>query len=57
MPFYFEVLRAREHTPIPYPFAIFTFGFVIEFIRELGGMLAATLLQLLITSYYGLDGF
>lgn len=28
------VLQARAHTPIPYPSTIFTFGLVIEFIKE-----------------------
>jgi len=31
------VLQARECTPIPYPSTVFTFGFTIESIRELGG--------------------
>jgi hypothetical protein len=33
-PFTFEVLQAREHTPTAYPFVVFTFGFVVEFIKE-----------------------
>jgi len=32
-----EVLQAKEHTPIPYPFDVFTFGLVVEFIKMLGG--------------------
>jgi hypothetical protein len=32
-----EVLRARECTPTPYPFVVFTFGLVVESIKEFGG--------------------
>jgi len=32
-----EMLRAREHTLIPYPSIVFTFGLVVEFIKEFGG--------------------
>jgi hypothetical protein len=31
------VLQAKEHTPTPYPSDVFTFGFVVEFIKEFGG--------------------
>jgi hypothetical protein len=31
------VLRARERTPTPFPFVVFTFGLIIESIKELGG--------------------
>jgi hypothetical protein len=31
------VLQAKEQTPTFYPFVVFTFGFAIEFIKELGG--------------------
>jgi hypothetical protein len=33
------VLRAKEHTPIPYLFVVFTFGFEVESIKEFGGAL------------------
>jgi hypothetical protein len=33
------VLRIKEHTPTPYPFAIFTFRLAIESIKEFGGVL------------------
>jgi hypothetical protein len=33
------VLQARGHTPTFYPFVVFTFGFVIESIKEFGGAL------------------
>jgi len=33
----FKVLQAKEQTPTLYPFVVFTFGFVIEFIKKLGG--------------------
>jgi hypothetical protein len=32
------VLRAREHTPTPYPFVVFTFGLVVGSIKEFGGV-------------------
>jgi len=32
-----EVLQARECTLNPYPFIVFTFGFIIESINEFGG--------------------
>jgi len=32
-----EVLRVRECTPIPYPFVVFTFGLIIEYVKEFGG--------------------
>ncbi len=38
-PFALEVLRAREHTPTPYSSVVFTFGLVVESIKEFGGML------------------
>jgi len=31
------VLQAKEHALTPYPSLVFTFGFVVEFIIELGG--------------------
>jgi hypothetical protein len=31
------VLRAREHAPTPSPSVVFTFGFAVESIKELGG--------------------
>jgi hypothetical protein len=31
------VLRAREHALIPSPFVVFTFGLIVESIKELGG--------------------
>jgi hypothetical protein len=31
------VLQAKEHTPTPYPFIVFTFGFEIESIKEFRG--------------------
>jgi len=33
----FEVLRTREHTPTSYPSTIFTFGLIVESIKEFGG--------------------
>ncbi len=30
-----EMLRAKEHTLIPYPFIVFRLGFEVEFIKEL----------------------
>jgi hypothetical protein len=35
-PFTPKMLRTRECTPTPYPFAIFTFGLAIESIKEFG---------------------
>jgi len=35
-PFAPEVLRARECTPTPFPFVVFTFGLVVESFKELG---------------------
>ncbi len=32
-----EVLRAKERTPTPYPSIVFTFGFIVESIKEFGG--------------------
>jgi len=32
------VLRIRERAPIPFPSAFFTFGFIVESIKELGGV-------------------
>jgi len=32
-----EVLRANEHAPTPSPSIVFTFGLVVESIKELGG--------------------
>jgi hypothetical protein len=40
-----KVLWIRVHTPTIYPFAIFTFGLVIESIKEFGGALNAHLLS------------
>ncbi len=37
-PFTFEVLRARERVPTPSPSIIFTFGLVVESIKELRGV-------------------
>jgi hypothetical protein len=31
------MLRVREHTLTPSPSVVFTFGLVVEFIKELGG--------------------
>jgi hypothetical protein len=36
-PFTHKVLWAREHTPTPYPFIIFTFGLTVESIKNFGG--------------------
>jgi hypothetical protein len=33
-----KVLRAREHTLIPYPFVVFTFRLVVESPKEFGGV-------------------
>jgi hypothetical protein len=33
------VLRAKEHAPTFFPFVVFTFGLVVESIKELGGVL------------------
>jgi len=32
-----KTLQARAHTPTPYS-VVFTFGFAVEFIKELGGV-------------------
>jgi hypothetical protein len=32
-----KVLQAKEHTPIPSPSILFTFGLEVESIKELGG--------------------
>jgi hypothetical protein len=37
-PFTPEVLQARERIPTPYPFVIFTFGLIVESIKEFGGV-------------------
>jgi len=39
MPFYPKVLRAKKRAPTPSPFVVFTFGLIIESIKELGGAL------------------
>jgi hypothetical protein len=31
-----KVLQTRERVPTLYPFNVFTFGFIIEFIKEFG---------------------
>ncbi len=36
-PFTPKVLQAREHAPTPSLSVVFTFGFTVESIRELGG--------------------
>ncbi len=36
-PFTSKMLRAKEYTPTPYPFIVFTFGLAIESIKEFGG--------------------
>jgi hypothetical protein len=36
-PYTLEMLRTKERAPTPSPFVVFTFGLVIEFIKELGG--------------------
>jgi hypothetical protein len=36
-PFTPEMLRAKEYTPTPYRFVVFTFEFAVEFIKEFGG--------------------
>jgi len=36
-PFTPEMLRAREHTLTPSPSVVFTFGLIVESIKELGG--------------------
>ncbi len=41
-----KVLRAKERAPTPSPFVIFTFGFVVESIKDFGGVSLATLLGL-----------
>jgi hypothetical protein len=33
------MLRNKERTPTPYPSIISTYGFVVEFIKEFGGVL------------------
>jgi hypothetical protein len=33
------MLRAKECTPTPSPFVVFTFGLEVESIKELGGVL------------------
>jgi len=32
------MLQAKEHAPTPSPSIIFTFGFTVESIKELGGV-------------------
>jgi hypothetical protein len=32
------VLRAKERTPTPFPFVVFTFEFIFESIKKLGGV-------------------
>ncbi len=32
------MLRAKERTPTPYPSIVFTFGLVVESIKEVGGV-------------------
>jgi hypothetical protein len=36
-PFTPKMLRAKERTPTLYPFVVFTFGLVVEFIKEIEG--------------------
>jgi hypothetical protein len=39
MPFFTpKVLWTKEHTPTPYPSIVFTFGFIIESMKEFGGV-------------------
>jgi hypothetical protein len=33
-----KMLRAKERTPTPYPSIVFTFGLVVESIKEVGGV-------------------
>jgi hypothetical protein len=37
-PFTFEVLQAKERAPTLSPFVVFTFGLLVESIKELGGV-------------------
>jgi len=37
-PFTPKVLQARELAPTPSPSIVFTFGFIVESIKELGGV-------------------
>jgi len=37
-PFTLKVLWTKERTPTFYPFVVFTFGFIVESIKELGGV-------------------
>jgi hypothetical protein len=39
------VLRVRERAPIPFPSIVFTFEFVVESIKELGGVSLGVLRQ------------
>jgi hypothetical protein len=32
------MLQAKKHAPTPFPFVVFTFGPIIESIKELGGV-------------------
>jgi hypothetical protein len=43
-PFTFGALQAREHTPIPSPFVVFTFGLTIESIKEFSGSIIKKIL-------------
>jgi len=36
MPLYPEMLQTKERTSTPYPSFVFTFGFVVESIKEFG---------------------
>jgi hypothetical protein len=31
------MLRTKERTPTPFPFVVFTFGLIVESIKEFGG--------------------
>jgi len=46
-----EVLRAREHAPIPSPFVVFTFGLIVESIKELGGASRVHFKKILVLVY------
>jgi hypothetical protein len=48
-----EMLQAKERAPIPYHFIVFTFGLVIESIKEFGGasFVVTNIIKLLIMKH------
>jgi hypothetical protein len=46
-----DVLRAKEHAPIPSPSIVFTFVLTFEYIKEPGGASLVVILLMIIIGY------